>query len=59
MNRTMKKKYSAPTIAIEDYEVSSLLVSSLEVNRDAVVEDPSEILSRRHNDIWSDDDEDF
>jgi hypothetical protein len=62
MYKTIKKIYSAPAIAIECYETSSLMtITSMEVNREVVVENQSEILSRRRQTVWEDSDseEDF
>ena len=55
----MKKIYNAPSTVVLQIKTGHLLTNSLDVKSGETITNPSNILSRRRNSVWDDDEEDF
>jgi len=59
----MKKTYMMPSTEVLDVKIERLLTTGSELDihtptdEDDTVDNPDDLLSRRHNDVWDDEDE--
>ncbi len=59
----MKKTYMMPSTQVLDVKIERLLTTGSELDihtptgEDDTVDNPDDLLSRRHNDVWDDEDE--
>lgn len=60
----MKKTYMMPSTEVLDVKIERLLTTGSELDihtptdEDDTVDNPDDLLSRRHNDVWDDEEED-
>lgn len=61
----MKKTYMMPSTEVFDVKIERLLTTGSELDihttptgEDDTVDNPDDLLSRRHNDVWDDEEED-
>ena len=60
----MKKTYMIPSTEVLDVKIERLLTTGSELDihtptdEDDTVDNPDDLLSRRHNDVWDDEGED-